>query len=129
MSRMLTDDEIAELVPSELLPHHTPIPTQVVSSDEFYPDSQNPRQREVEARLLAMDDELGKRQGIDRRRLFSAYALPARHTHHQLRQYAHLGGKVRLEQRFGRQGGRLSAAPEPNATRKTRRSRRGTRKK
>jgi uncharacterized protein len=40
-------------MPSELVPHCTPIPTQIVSSDEFYPDPQNERQREVEARLLA----------------------------------------------------------------------------
>ena len=63
MSSQLTDDELAELLPSELLRHHTPIPTQIVSSDEFYPDPQNPQQREVESRLLAMADELGRRQG------------------------------------------------------------------
>ena len=74
MSGMLTDDEIAELVPSEFLHHQTPIPTQVVSSDEFYPDPQNPRQREVEARLLAMADDLGGKQGMDRRRFFQTAA-------------------------------------------------------
>ena len=52
MSGMLSDKEIAELVPSELVPTNTPIPTQIVSSDEFYPDPQNEKQREVEARLL-----------------------------------------------------------------------------
>jgi hypothetical protein len=74
MSGMLTDEELAELVPSEFIRHDTPIPTQVVSSDEFYPDPQNPRQREVEARLLAMADDLGKRQGMDRRRFFQTAA-------------------------------------------------------
>jgi uncharacterized protein len=74
MSGILTDEEIAELVPSEFLRHRTPIPTQVVSSDEFYPDPQNPRQCEVEARLLAMADDLGGRQGIDRRRFFQTAA-------------------------------------------------------
>ncbi len=74
MSGMLTDDELAELVPSELLRHRTPIPTQVVSSDEFYPDPQNPRQREVEARLLSMADDLGRKQGMDRRRFFQTAA-------------------------------------------------------
>ena len=53
MSSQLTDKELAELMPSELLQYETPIPTQIVSSDEFYPDPQNERQREVEARLLA----------------------------------------------------------------------------
>ena len=59
----LTEKEIAELKPSELLPHATPIPTQIVSSDEFTPPPQSEKQKEVEARLLAMADELGKQAG------------------------------------------------------------------
>lgn len=74
MSGMLTDEELAELVPSELVKHHTPIPTQVVSSDEFYPDPQNEQQQRVEARLLALADDLGRRQGMDRRRFFQTAA-------------------------------------------------------
>src|ERR1700728_401690 len=61
-------------MPSEFLQHQTPIPTQIVSSDEFYPDPQNDRQREVEARMLAMADELGGKQGLDRRRFFQTAA-------------------------------------------------------
>src|ERR1700761_1018551 len=61
-------------MPSELLQHKTPIPTQIVSSDEFYPDPQNERQREVESRMLAMADELGGKQGLDRRRFFQTAA-------------------------------------------------------
>ena len=67
MSGMLSDEEIAELIPSEWVQHHTPIPTQIVASDEYYPDPQNEKQREVEARLLAMADELGGKQGLSRR--------------------------------------------------------------
>jgi hypothetical protein len=63
MSGQLTEEELAALMPSELVQHRTPIPTQIVSSDEFYPDPQNERQREVEARLLAMADDLGGKQG------------------------------------------------------------------
>ena len=74
MSTQLSDQELAYLTPSELVRHHTPIPTQIVSSDEFYPDPQNDRQREVEARLLAMADDLGGRQGLDRRRFFQTAA-------------------------------------------------------
>ncbi|MEJ0076908.1 MAG: amidohydrolase family protein [Alphaproteobacteria bacterium] len=74
MSGMLSDDEIAELIPSELVQTNTPIPTRLVSSDEFYPDPQNEKQREVEHRLLAMADELGGRQGLDRRRFFQTAA-------------------------------------------------------
>jgi predicted TIM-barrel fold metal-dependent hydrolase len=72
MSSQLTDKELAELMPSELVQYETPIPTQIVSSDEFYPDPQNERQREVEARLLAMADDLGKKQGLDRRKFFQS---------------------------------------------------------
>jgi hypothetical protein len=61
-------------MPSELVSYRTPIPTQIVSSDEFCPDPQNERQREVEARLLSMADELGGKQGLDRRRFFQTPA-------------------------------------------------------
>jgi predicted TIM-barrel fold metal-dependent hydrolase len=74
MSGMLSDEEIAELIPSEQLALNTPIPTQIVSSDEFYPDPQNENQKEVENRLLAMADELGGKQGLDRRRFFQTAA-------------------------------------------------------
>jgi hypothetical protein len=59
VSSQLTEAELAALMPSELCTYQTPIPTQIVASDEFYPDPQNERQREVEARLLAMADDLG----------------------------------------------------------------------
>ena len=59
ISSQLTEAELAALMPSELCQYQTPIPTQIVASDEFYPDPQNERQREVEARLRAMADDLG----------------------------------------------------------------------
>lgn len=74
MSGLLTEKEIASLLPSELVPEALPIPTQIVASDEYYPDPQNDRQREVEARLLAMADEVGGRTGLDRRRFFQTAA-------------------------------------------------------
>jgi hypothetical protein len=55
-------------------PHRTPIPTQIVASDEYYPGPQTEKQREVEARLLAMADDFGGRQGLDRRRFFQTAA-------------------------------------------------------
>ena len=70
----LTEAEIAELVPSEFAPHATPIPTQIVSSDEFTPPPQSEQQKEVEARLLAMADELGGKQGLSRRQFFQTAA-------------------------------------------------------
>jgi predicted TIM-barrel fold metal-dependent hydrolase len=74
MSSQLSDEERASLMPSELCHYQTPIPTQIVSSDEFYPDPQNEQQREVESRLLAMADDLGKKQGLDRRKFFQSAA-------------------------------------------------------
>ena len=74
MSGLLSEEEIAGLMPSELLPERTPIPTQIVASDEYYPDPQNAKQKEVESRLLAMADDLGKKQGLDRRRFFQTAA-------------------------------------------------------
>ena len=41
MSNQLTEAELAALMPSELCQYQTPIPTQIVASDEFYPDPQN----------------------------------------------------------------------------------------
>jgi uncharacterized protein len=74
MSSQLTEAELAALMPSEFCQYQTPIPTQIVASDEFYPDPQNERQREVEARLLAMADDLGGKQGLSRRRFFQTAA-------------------------------------------------------
>jgi hypothetical protein len=74
MSGFLSEKEIAELVPSELCPYPTPIPTQIVSSDEYYPDPQNEKQRQVENRLLSMADDLGGKQGMDRRKFFQSAA-------------------------------------------------------
>ena len=70
----LTEKEIAELMPSELLPHATPIPTQIVSSDEYTPPPQSEKQKQVEARLLDLGDELGRRQGLSRREFFQTAA-------------------------------------------------------
>ncbi|MEA2836325.1 MAG: uncharacterized protein QOD89_875 [Bradyrhizobium sp.] len=35
MSNQLTEEELAALMPSELCAYQTPIPTQIVASDEF----------------------------------------------------------------------------------------------
>ena len=58
------------MMPSELLDQRTPLPTQIVSSDEYYPAPQVQKQREVEARLLSMADHLGGKTGLSRRRFF-----------------------------------------------------------
>ena len=61
-------------IPAEMLPHTTPIPTQIISSDEYMPAPQSDKQKEVEARLLDMGDELGKKQGLSRREFFQSAA-------------------------------------------------------
>jgi uncharacterized protein len=70
MTGFLSEDELARLTPSELVDRRTPIPTQIVSSDEYFPAPQSEKQRAVEAHLNAMADELGGKQGLDRRHFF-----------------------------------------------------------
>ncbi len=70
----LSEDDLGRLTPSELVGERTPIPTQIVSSDEYFPAAQNAKQREVEARLLAMGDDLARKQGVSRRRFFQTAA-------------------------------------------------------
>src|SRR6185503_17307412 len=49
------------------LGRHLPIPTQVVSNEEFFPLAQTRRQSAVERRLVEMSDVNARRLGIDRR--------------------------------------------------------------
>ena len=70
----LTDDERDALLPAEMLPNTTPIPTQIISNDEYIPAPQSEQQKQVEARLLDMGDEIGKKQGLDRREFFQTAA-------------------------------------------------------
>jgi predicted TIM-barrel fold metal-dependent hydrolase len=66
----LSDDDMKELLPAEEAALATPVPTQVVSSEEYLPPSQTPEQKEFEARLIAMADRLARKQGLSRRRFF-----------------------------------------------------------
>jgi hypothetical protein len=67
----LTDEEIADLRPAQDTMFPSPIPTQVVASDEFAPIPQTPQQREVEARIKVMADEIGGKQNLSRRGFLS----------------------------------------------------------
>src|SRR5262245_64231115 len=69
----LTDDEVAQLSPAESL-FPSPIPVQFVSSDEFMPSPQTPKQREFEARVKELGAKLAKRHGMSRRRFFKTSA-------------------------------------------------------
>ena len=68
--KMLSDRELSTLSPAEDASAATPLPVQVVSSDEFMPSPQTERQRRVEARLNALADEHGARRGLSRRGFF-----------------------------------------------------------
>ena len=68
MGRFLSDREVAALSPAEQAAFHSPVPTQMISNGEFNPLPQNPRQRQVEARIKEMADANGRRLGLDRRR-------------------------------------------------------------
>ncbi|HEX2439845.1 MAG TPA: amidohydrolase family protein [Methylomirabilota bacterium] len=68
---LLSDAELAGLLPAETHAFAGPIPTQSVSSDEFLPSPQTQRQREVEARLKETGNALARRQGMSRRQFFA----------------------------------------------------------
>src|SRR5688572_25490472 len=70
----LSDKELEQLLPAESASYPSPIPTQVVSSDEFYPIPQTARQREVEARLNALADQVAPRLNQTRRQFFATAA-------------------------------------------------------
>src|ERR1700756_3323606 len=72
--KFLTDEELNELLPAETSAFPSPVPTQIVSSDEYLPVPQSERQREVEGRLKELSDGLAKRQGLSRRRFFQTAA-------------------------------------------------------
>jgi predicted TIM-barrel fold metal-dependent hydrolase len=68
--RLLSPAELDRLLPAETHAFPGPLPTQIVSSDEYAPTPQTPSQRAVEARVKALGDELGLGQGLSRRAFF-----------------------------------------------------------
>jgi len=71
---MLSDEELELLVPAWWTANPTPVPTQLVSSDEYLPIAQTERQKQVEARLNALGDDYGRRNGLSRRHFFQTAA-------------------------------------------------------
>ena len=71
---LLDPRDIASFLPAESSSFAAPIPTQFVSSDEFPPGAQTPKQREVEARIKALGNTLARHQGMTRRRFFKTAA-------------------------------------------------------
>jgi predicted TIM-barrel fold metal-dependent hydrolase len=68
--KFLSDDDKGKLKRAEEVLPRTPLPTQIVSSDEYGPPPQTRRQREAEMRLYAMADEIAPRHGLSRRHFF-----------------------------------------------------------
>ena len=68
--RWLSDHELQALRPAETASFAGPIPTQIVSSDEYFPLPQSPLQRRVEARTRTLGAVEARRQGMSRRRFF-----------------------------------------------------------
>ena len=71
---MLSPDELEKLIPAETASFRSPIPTTAISSDEFYPAAQTPKQREFETRVKQIGTELAKKQGVSRRTFFQGAA-------------------------------------------------------
>lgn len=71
---LLSDEERRQLLPAEEVLPPLPIPTRIVSSDEYFPTAQTAGQKEVEARLTGMADAIGARHRLDRRGFFRTAA-------------------------------------------------------
>jgi uncharacterized protein len=72
--QLLRPDELAKLSPAETDSYPSPIPTQIVASEEFFPVPQTERQKRVEQRLNALADTYGRKNGLDRRHFFKTAA-------------------------------------------------------
>ncbi len=72
--RVIGPEHMDQLSVAEEAALPTPIPTQIISSDEYLPAPQTDQQREVEARLNDLGSSLAQKQGISRRRFFQTAA-------------------------------------------------------
>ena len=56
--KFLSEEQLKQLLPAETSSFPSPVPTQIVSSDEYMPVPQTAKQREVEARLKELSGRL-----------------------------------------------------------------------
>jgi predicted TIM-barrel fold metal-dependent hydrolase len=70
----INQEERDQLVTSDQTCVQTPLPLQVVSSDEFLPSPKSDKQQEVGRRLASMADDVGTRLGLSRRGFFKTAA-------------------------------------------------------
>ena len=67
-----SEAQLDRLAPADLADRvHSPIPTQMVSNGEYMPIAQTDKQKEVEARLMALSAHAAKRLGMSRRRFLA----------------------------------------------------------
>lgn len=72
--RYLSDADLSKTEPAESASFASPIPTQMVSNGEFTPLPQSPRQKQVEARIKELADQVGKNHGMNRRQFLASSA-------------------------------------------------------
>jgi hypothetical protein len=72
--RYLSDKDLSKMKPAESAAFASPIPTQVVSNGEFNPPPQTAKQKEVEARIKELADDLGRNHGMNRRQFLASSA-------------------------------------------------------
>ncbi len=72
--RWLSDEDHEALIPAERCEPRTPLPVRMVASEEYVPVRQTAKQRETEARLYALADDIAPRLGLSRRRFFQTSA-------------------------------------------------------
>lgn len=70
----LDPEELRQVLPAETAAFPAPIPTQSVSSDEFFPAPQTPQQGAFEARIKTYGATLARHQGLSRRAFFRTAA-------------------------------------------------------
>src|ERR1700730_15540830 len=68
--RFLSDQQMRELLPAEEAALPSPVPTQVVSSEEYFPPPQTAQQKEFEARLIGAVDRFAGVEGFAGRGAF-----------------------------------------------------------
>ncbi|MGY4155487.1 putative TIM-barrel fold metal-dependent hydrolase [Bradyrhizobium sp. USDA 4461] len=72
--RFIGPEQMPSLLPAEEAPVVSPIPTQIVSSDEYMPARQTDQQKEVETKLHQLGETVASKHGMSRRRFFQTAA-------------------------------------------------------
>lgn len=72
--RLLSDEDMAKVQGAEEVTLPTPVPMQIVSSEEYLPTPQTPQQKQVQARLVAFTDGMAKKLGQTRRGFWQSAA-------------------------------------------------------